>query len=682
MSTEQNDIRRNNPDDTKGHTNVNESENQQGGLRALVGRRKFLIAGGAGAIAVVGGAGAAAALINAGPDGIPSPRSAQPVGLDPTQNRDLTAVTAAPLGVRYLALAGTDGWASMPSSSNGWHGISQIPIADRDPAQVAADKKSGAEDIDPYFPDPLADPSNRTTYCFSFRNVTGLNQSQVAAQKGRTQLCAPLFFSTVGEEIWITLSNLGLNLRPDLVDSHTLHWHGFRNAIPFYDGVPESSISVPIGRDFTYVYRPKDSGTYMYHCHFEDVEHVTMGMQGIVFVKPSPGDRTGLDADTGFSQKAYGTFDGDLTGESRYHREYAIMVGEIDARAHFNDAHIQATDWTDFHADFWTFNGRAYPDTLEPNGIRMTDSDPNIASPQWSGGDLLAQSWNGTFDTVAGKKVPHLDTVKDATSPAGRLASQPLSSAVWASSGERIVIRFANLGFLNHSIVFPGLDIDVLGRDARFVPTSARRSNTDTIQIGPGESRDVYINIPTGSDGKTFKFYDRGMSHYTGSADGTDAWVGGQMSEIRVVDNLAGQLKPNGWPGEDFWHGERSLEAKHNGPVIDPLNGLFTETKNRQGQVTSRHVELSGTATVDNTNVKGQSLSRLFWKRSDLTPVFTDSGWTEFRWTQDPNDATKFTFDTTINYRANVAKANVQGTYWVIGQDDAGVAGDPTSVTV
>ena len=46
------------------------------------------------------------------------------------------------------------------------------------------------------------------------------------------------------------------------------------------------------------------------------------------------------------------------------------MLSEIDTRAHFGDAHIQATDWTDFHADFWTMNGRAYPDTLEPNGTR------------------------------------------------------------------------------------------------------------------------------------------------------------------------------------------------------------------------------------------------------------------------------------------------------------------------
>jgi len=672
MSIEQNDIRRNNPDDTKGHTNVNESENQQGGLRALVGRRKFLIAGGAGAVAVVSGAGAAAALISTGADGNPaSPRSAQPVGLDPSVNRDLTAVPPAPLGTRYLALAGTDGWASMPSASNGRHAGSTVQ------ADIDSDAKTGAEDIDPYFPDPLADPANRTTYCFSFRNVTALNQSQVAAQKGRTQLCAPLFFSTSGEEIWITLTNLGLNLRPDLIDSHTLHWHGFRNAIPFYDGVPESSIAVPIGRDFTYVYRPKDAGTYMYHCHFEDVEHVTMGMHGIVFVKPSPGDTTGLlhaipsgvtptgvagspghyDGRTFYDQKAYGVDDGDLTGESRYDREYAIMVSEIDARAHFNDAHIQATDWTDFHADFWTFNGRAYPDTLEPNSVR----DAN--------GDLHAQHFGG----IDGSGNAVLTTITDDASPAGRLASQPLSSVVYGKPGERLLIRFANLGFLNHSIVFPGLDIDVVGRDARFVPTSARRTKTDTIQIGPGESRDVYVTINTTG---TYKFYDRGMSHYTGSADGTDAWVGGQMSEIRIVDGLAPQLKPNGWPGEDYWHGERSLEALHDGPTImlSPLAPLARAGSKVATRAASARTTISGTIRVDNSHVKGQSLRSLYLAKGTKAPRFPGSDWSQILFSRDPKDPTKYTFNTTIRGKG--------GTYWLIAQDDAGVVGHAVSVKV
>ncbi|HEX3087238.1 MAG TPA: multicopper oxidase domain-containing protein, partial [Ilumatobacteraceae bacterium] len=421
------------------------TENETGRMAGLVGRRKFLALGGAGAAVLLGTAGGARALITAGGSN-PSPRSVGPVGLDPAAGREPTAVAAPPGGIRHFALAGTDGWVSMPLASNPSVGPSR-----------------GAPPIDPYFPDPLADPANTTTYAFCFRNVTGLDRSQVAAQKGHTQICAPIVYSTVGEELWIELTNLGLQLRPDLVDGHTLHWHGFRNAIPFYDGVPESSIAVAIGHDFTYVYRPEDSGTYMYHCHFEDVEHVTMGMHGIVFVKPDPHDTVGLDA---HPQKAYGIADGDVSGETGYDREFAIMLSEIDTRAHFGDAHIQATDWTDFHADFWTMNGRSYPDTLEPNGVRD------------SHGQLFAQTQlpNGSLVSIP-NELPSGDANPDA-----RLFSNPLSSLVQAAPGERILIRFANLGFLDHTIVFPGLEVDVLGRDARYVPPSAQRKATDSIQ--------------------------------------------------------------------------------------------------------------------------------------------------------------------------------------------------------
>ena len=202
-------------------------------------------------------------------------------------------IAAPPGGVFHLALAGTDGWVSFPYGEPNPAGVA--------PAGASVRSIRTSRTRWPTRP-------TRTTYAFCFRNVTGLNRSQVAAQKGRTQICAPIFYSTVGEELWVELTNLGLQLRPDLVDGHTLHWHGFRNAIPFYDGVPESSIAVAIGHDFTYVYRPQDAGTYMYHCHFEDVEHVTMGMHGIVFVKPDPARHRGS---TAVSQKAYGVADGD-----------------------------------------------------------------------------------------------------------------------------------------------------------------------------------------------------------------------------------------------------------------------------------------------------------------------------------------------------------------------------------
>ena len=638
MSTDIQHInRRTNPDGMKGHTDVTSgTENEKGGLAALIGRRKFFALGGAGAAVLVGTAGAARALITAGGPN-PTPRSLPPVGLDPGVGREPTAEalsTAAPGGVRHFALAGTDGWVTMPSA-----------------AIVGA--TNGAASIDPYFPDPLADRPNKTTFAFCFRNVTGLSRDQVAAQKGNTQICAPLFYSTVGEEIWVELSNLGLALRPDLVDGHTLHWHGFRNAIPFYDGVPESSISVAIDHDFTYVYRPQDSGTYMYHCHFEDVEHVTMGMHGIVFVKPDPNDTAGIGVGPGLHpQKAYGLADGDVSGETGYDREFAIMLSEIDTRAHFGDAHIQATDWTDFHADFWTMNGRAYPDTLEPNGVR--DSTGQFFSQTFTGIDV---NGNAVFTTNL-----NLD------GPESRLFSNPLSSLVQCKPGDRVLIRFANLGFLDHTIVFPGLEIDVLGRDARYVPPSAQRKATDSIQIGPGESRDVFFTAPAVG---TYAFYDRGMSHYTGSADGTNSWVGGQRSEIHVIDGLAAQLKPSGWAGEPAWQGEFPVAGTHAAPQVAATGSRVAAP----APVPTRGKFIAGTVTVDYANNPGTYLGSLWWVRSNAPPLPGDNSW---------NSATFVSGQPNNTFNIRVAGPNPAATsrYWVLAQDSAGVYSTPVLVQI
>ena len=283
-------------------------------MNKMISRRDFLKLAGAGALTVAG------------------------VSVLPQFLRRTLAVeqVAQAAGAPSLYFAGTDGWISLPSTRA----------------------------IPPYFPDdlaPVASPFN--SYIFGFRNVTGMSDIQRAGQKNKAQHNAPLFWVDQfngSNEFSLQLTNLGLAQRPDLTDSHTLHWHGFRNVIPFFDGEPTGSISVPVGRNFTYIFRPRDPGTYMYHCHVEDVEHVHMGMTGLVFVKAlQNGQNIG-----GFTQFAYN--DGD--GSTGYHREFAMFLSEFWAEAHWADSHIQLPDWTDYKPDFSMLNGRVYPDTLAPNG--------------------------------------------------------------------------------------------------------------------------------------------------------------------------------------------------------------------------------------------------------------------------------------------------------------------------
>jgi len=334
--------------------------------------------------------------------------------------------------------------------------------------------------IAPYFPDTAA-ADGFDTYIFGFRDVTNLERSQVQAQQGKAQISAPVIDCVAGEEMWVTLSNLGLQTRPDLGDAHTMHWHGFRNAIPFYDGVPESSVSVPVGRDFTYVFRPMDAGTYMYHCHFEDVEHVTMGMTGLVFVRPA-----GYLAGDVSTWKAYDAAD------TAYDVEYPILLTEFDFSGHWNDAHIMESDWTNYKPDIWLMNGRAYPDTLQPSSVRD--------------------------DLTGDMEVPG----------APHLQYQPISSRLTAISGQKVLIRLANLGFEEQTLSMPGVPLRMVGNDARYMDT-ARQTISDTVVLGAGESRDLILTAPAPG---TYPFYNTDPTKYRG--DGNDQRVGGQYTELVV----------------------------------------------------------------------------------------------------------------------------------------------------
>ncbi len=399
--------------------------------------RRQILAGGAGLV----GGGLLGARLLAGPVAHAAPLRSDAAVIHPKKT---------------MHLVGTDGWVSMPAD------------APPDP---------------PFFPDQLA-PSQFNTYVFGFRDVTGMTASQVAAQRGRAQISAPILNFDEEDDIYLTLTNLGLVQRPDLFDGHTLHWHGFVNAIPLFDGVPELSLAVPIGRDLTYFFRPHDPGTYMYHCHFEDVEHVQMGMTGVVFVRPKQ-NRTPVNGDPAGTKYAYN--DGD--GSTRYDREFAFMITELWSAAHYRDAHIQVNDWTDFDPSFWLLNGRAYPDTIAPNG-------------------------NPT------------------STAAGRLQYQPISSLIRCNANDRVLLRMSNLGYQNHTMSVDNIDLSIVAKDASLLVGRDGTKNyitTNSVDVGPGESRDVIFTAP--STPGTYLLYDRKYSYLNNGGGGG---YGGMCTEIRV----------------------------------------------------------------------------------------------------------------------------------------------------
>ncbi len=96
----------------------------------------------------------------------------------------------------------------------------------------------------------------------------------------------PLMSFDEDDEFFLTLTNVGMIMRPDLFEQHTVHFHGYPNASSFYDGVPDASVAINIGGSFTYYYLAPDAGTYFWHCHITPPEHLQMGMVGQIYVRP------------------------------------------------------------------------------------------------------------------------------------------------------------------------------------------------------------------------------------------------------------------------------------------------------------------------------------------------------------------------------------------------------------
>jgi FtsP/CotA-like multicopper oxidase with cupredoxin domain len=341
-------------------------------------------------------------------------------------------------------------------------------------------------------------------YIFGFKDVTADTDQTIAhlvsTYKGHTQTSAPHLDFKQNDDMKITLTNLGLVQRPDLTDSHTIHWHGFDIPTPLNDGVPEVSVAVPIGKQLTYFYRPHREGTYMYHCHFEDVEHVQMGMTGIVFVRPlQDGTSHG-----GFTKFAYN--DGD--GSTGYNRHFAILLNEFWKNFHDGDRDIQESIATDYDPQWFTLNGRAYPDTLRPN------NDATFTTPN-----------------------PNYDDAPD--------LSQPNSALIQVNPGDRVLLRLANLGYQQHAMQLPGIPMHVVGQDASLLRDGTVDTSywTNTPYIGPGEARDVLFDAPaydaarpSGSDSvgsyNVYHFQNRDWRRR--SNFGAPPGPGGMMTEVRV----------------------------------------------------------------------------------------------------------------------------------------------------
>jgi hypothetical protein len=356
---------------------------------------------------------------------------------------------------------------------------------------------------------------------------------------------APLMAIDEDDEFFLTLTNVGMIMRPDLFEQHTVHFHGYPNASAFYDGVPDASVAINIGGSFTYYYLAPDAGTYFWHCHITPPEHLQMGMVGQLYVRPRQnrwaGDLyAGLQTqqrdlrtacrrpNDGASPSVAGVPDilcsnpvpavstgasgggryayNDGDGSTYYDVEYPLQMHGFDPNFHFVGMTFNPEGFADMKDKYFLLNGRSYPDTVTP-------------------GPLQTQSADG---------VNHF--------------SQPLSAIVSIPAGQRALLRISNLDVSEYqTLASLGVPMQVVGYNAKLLRDQAGNNlyyATNSITLAGGESLDAILDtclarsnpadpssscttpMPKG----TYYLYTPNLDHLSNDAEN----FGGLMTEVRV----------------------------------------------------------------------------------------------------------------------------------------------------
>lgn len=325
-------------------------------------------------------------------------------------------------------------------------------------------------------------------YIFGFKDVTYVPDAEVMKEGVLgAELVSPTIVVKEGQKLYLTVTNVGMMIRSDLFDPHTVHWHGFPEASSYFDGVPNASVSVNMGHSFTYFYNAFEPGTYLYHCHVEVTEHMQMGMYGNIWIEPGQ-NGTSIEYPVG-SGRFYTKFaynDGD--GSTGYNVEYPIQVHAFDPAFHDASLTIQPLPFADMNDKYAMINGRGYPETVD-EAVLMNSFDGN--------------------------------------------PSQKIHSHITAVQGERILLRITNLSVIDYyTLRTLGIPMKVIAKGARLFRSSTGENlfyDTYSLDIGGGEAFDVILDT-AGIEPGTYFLYTTNMNYLSNNTQD----LGGMMTEIEI----------------------------------------------------------------------------------------------------------------------------------------------------
>jgi len=331
----------------------------------------------------------------------------------------------------------------------------------------------------------------RPQYIFSFADVTGTPEAQVMdAGMLAAAFPAPRIVLDQGKKFYLSLTNVGMVIRPDLFDPHTVHFHGFPQSSTVFDGLPESGISINMGATLTYFYELQEPGTYMYHCHVEATEHMQMGMLGNLYVRAAQAGPIEYPAASGRTYTKFVYNDGD--GSTGYDLEYPLQLGSFDPDFHDASWNVQPLPFAEMWDRYPMINGRGYPDTVNPAAL---------PAPTENGG----------------------------------IQSQVEHALVTATAGQKVLLRLSNLNITEvHTLMSPSIPMEVVGIDAKQLRSTTGQNlhyTTNSVTLGGGMSADVILDtagVPAGE----YYLYAANLQYLANFDE--DAPTGGMMTKIVI----------------------------------------------------------------------------------------------------------------------------------------------------
>lgn len=328
------------------------------------------------------------------------------------------------------------------------------------------------------------------TYVFGFSDLNGVpNDKAMMDGMVKAECPGPTLRFKQGQRVYLNLTNVGMAIRPDLFDAHTIHFHGFPQAAPIFDGMPDAAPAIKMGNTFTFYYQINDPGTYMYHCHVEATEHMQMGMLGNLIVTPlQDGRRFEYPLGSGRFYTRFAYNDGD--GSTGYDLDYPIQIDSFDPDFHQAELEIQPLPMALMRDKYPLLNGRGYPDTLNTSPLPALDE--SLGRP-----------------------------------------SQKMSSLIEARQGQRILLRLSNLNVTRfYTLQSTGIPMQVVGVNAKLLRDAQGGSmyyGTQSLTTGGGESYDVILDTAGVAPG-TYFLYTTNLNYLSNNQED----FGGMMTQIVV----------------------------------------------------------------------------------------------------------------------------------------------------